>query len=406
VELGAAEHLGGPQAGDHQHPQEAVRYNPAIAPETTISSPNPAPPPLRVGILADTVDHPGGIGRYVREVLAACGRRVDVELVVATPARGVPLVERVAGPRLARVVVAPRDDQIGLALWDRHRSGRAFADAGARVVLGCKHLVPRTSLPTVLVVHDVLTITRASENSFAKRVLLPAQFRRSLHDATRLVAVSEATRARLRALDARWAEKCSVVPNGMSATLTTVTPVAPPGLDGRDFALVVGDLSPRKNLAALTALWREAPAGLLLVVVGPDSGTDDTARSELLALERAGRAVWIRGADDPVLRWCYEHARVVLFPTREEGFGLPLLEAMTFHAPVVASEDLALREVAAGAATVTHVDADDRDGWRAAIERAAAQPRAPARPRLPAGALTWDDHTERLLGIARSVATG
>jgi glycosyltransferase involved in cell wall biosynthesis len=190
----------------------------------------------------------------------------------------------------------------------------------------------------------------------------------------------------------------------MSADLATAASVEPAGVDGRDFALVVGDLSPRKNLGALTALWHDPPAGLLLVVVGPDDGTDGAVRSELQALERAGRAVWIRGAGDPVLRWCYEHARVVLFPTREEGFGLPLLEAMTLHAPVVASDELALREVAAGAATVTHVDADDRDGWRRAIELRAATTRVDTEPALPAGAITWDEHTDRLLAVAARVA--
>ena len=337
-------------------------------------------------------------------MLAACGRRDDVDLVVATPHRGAGAVTQLAGARLARLVETPRDDQIGLALWDRHRAGHAFAAAGAQVVIGCKHLVPRTRIPTLLVVHDVLTITRARENSLAKRVLLPAQYRRSLTDATRLVAVSEATRSRLAALDPRWAGKCDVVPNGMSTNLTSVAAVAPDGIDGRAFALVVGDLSPRKNLGALTDLWRDPPAGLLLVVVGPDSGTDGPVRSALLERERAGTVVWIRGADDPVLRWCYEQANVVLFPTREEGFGLPLLEALTFHAPVVASDEPALREVAAGDTTVTQVDADDRDGWRRAIVAAVAAPRAHTEPALPAGAITWDEHTERLLAIARAVA--
>jgi len=369
-----------------------------------ITVPTPSPAPLRVGFLADTVDHPGGIGRYVREVLAACGRRDDVDLVVTTPRRGVGAVTELAGARLAKLVETPRADQIGLALWDRHRAGHVFAAAGAEVVIGCKHLVPRTRIPTVLVVHDVLTITRARENSLAKRVLLPAQYRQSLTGATRLVAVSDATRARLGALDPRWSAKCDVVPNGMSTNLTSVAPVEPAGIDGRAFALVVGDLSPRKNLGALTELWRDPPAGLLLVVVGPDSGTDGPVRSALLDLERAGRVVWIRGAGDPVLRWCYEQAAVVLFPTREEGFGLPLIEALTFQAPVVASDEPALREVAAGDATVTHVDADDRDGWRSAIVAAGTAPRSRAGPALPIGAITWDEHTGRLLAIARTLA--
>lgn len=360
---------------------------------------------MRVGILADTVAHPGGIGRYVREVLAACGRRIDVRLTVATPAEHTELVTGLTGAALEAVLHPPRSDQVTLGLWDRHRAGAAFARAGVDVVIGCKHLVPRTGPPSVLVVHDVLTITRAHENAPLKRFLLPHQYRRSLHDADRLVAVSAATRARLAALDARWAAKCEVVPNGMSTNLTTVTAEPPVPAPTRPFALTVGDLSPRKNLGLLARVWRDdRPGDLDLVVVGPDGGADTEARDALVALEATGRVRWIRGADDPVLRWCYEHAAVVVFPTREEGFGLPLLEARTFHAPVVASTDAALREVAAGDPGVVHLDPDDPAAWSRAVATASAGVRTTAPPAVPAGALTWDEHTERLLAVARTAA--
>ena len=357
--------------------------------------------PFRVGILADTVDAPGGIGRYVREVLAALGRRTDVRVTAFTTERGCATVRRIAADVLEPLVVAPRADQVSLALWARYRSGPAFTRSGAEIVIGTKHLIPRTSQPTMLVVHDLLTITRAHENALVKRVLLPRQYRHSLDDATHLVAVSAATRTRLGDLDPTWMAKCSVVPNGMSNHLLSVEPVAPVELAHRRFALVVGDFSPRKNLALLTRIWKSAsPAGLTLVVVGPDSGTDAPVRNELLELERAERVVWIRGADDPVLRWCYERADVVLFPTYEEGFGLPLLEAMTFRAPVIASTDPALREVADGADDVRHLDPDADDDWRQAIERVAgSRPDVP--PMLPPGAITWDEHTDRLVTIAR-----
>ena len=358
-------------------------------------------------MLADTVDHPGGIGRYVREVLGALGGRDDVRLAVLTTSGGSATVTRLAASTLDSLIVSPRADQISLALWGRYRSGAAFARAGAEVIVGAKHLIPRTSRPTVLVVHDLLTITRAHENALAKRILLPRQYRRSLTDADRLVAVSAATRARLGEINRSWEAKCSIVPNGMSARLIDVEPERPAAVGSQPFALVVGDLSPRKNLALLTRLWATAPPeDLRLVVVGPDSGTDAPVRRELLALERAGRVFWIRDAEDPVLRWCYEQARVVLFPTFEEGFGLPLLEAMTFHAPVVASTDLALFEVSAGDPRVVHVDPYDHDAWRTAIKNALVAGRTPRSPQLPDGAITWREHTDRLISIARELARG
>ena len=341
-------------------------------------------------------------------MLGALAGRADVELAVLTPAKSTTTVRELLGPTPARLITPPRSDQISLALWNRYRAGHAFLVADSEVIIATKHLVPRTRRPTLLVVHDVLTLTRADENPLAKRILLPAQYRRSLNDASALVAVSAATRARLAAIDPTWATKCTVIPNGMSERLMNATPVRPDVIGDRPFALVVGDLSPRKNLSLLTGLWRtDPPADLTLVVVGPDSGTDTPGRDDLLALERAGRVIWIRGADDAVLRWCYEHARVVLLPTLEEGFGLPLLEAMTFHAPVVASSEAALCEVAAGSATVKHLDPHDAPAWRRAIGAATALgPRVSAPPAIPVGAITWAEHTNRLVLRARGLARG
>lgn len=340
-------------------------------------------------------------------MLAALGARDDVRLDVLAPKAATAAVTDLAGDVIDTVMAPPRSDQVSLALWTRHRAGARFAAWGADVVIGTKHLVPRTTLPTLLVVHDMLTITRAHENAWAKRLLLPREYRHSLTAATGLVAVSAATRTRLGTRDPNWAAKCVVIPNGMSPHLLDTTPRAPGTLDGRSapFALVVGDLSPRKNLRLLTGLWRDdPPGGLTLAVVGPDSGGDRSAREELLDLERRGRVVWVRGADDAQLRWCYEQARVVLFPTFEEGFGLPLLEAMAFHAPVVASDDLALREVAAGHPAVTHLDPTDRPAWREAITAAARHERPRGSPRLPAGAITWAEHTDRLVDQARALS--
>ena len=407
VLLGPAEHLGGPKARDHQDThQEAVGY---WSPSSTGDHRSACAQPLRVGILADTVDHPGGIGRYVREVLARVARRrSDVRLVGARARAGVPTVHELAEAVLDHVVVPPRSDQMSLALWDRYRAGRAFAAVGAEVIIGTKHLVPRTRLPTVLVVHDVLTITRAHENALAKRLLLPAQYRRSLTDASASRGRERAPPAtRLGALDPAWEAKCEVVPNGMSKRLVDATPEPPPELaDRRVRARRRRSLAPEEPGAAHrdSGRARTSRPSLTLVVVGPDPGADTPVRAELLELERSGRAVWIRGANDRVLRWCYEHARVVLFPTYEEGFGLPLLEAMTFHAPVVASTDLALREVADGCSEcrARRSNRSRRPGAEAIAATVGRGSPARSPPRSRPARSPGTTHTERLLAIARA----
>jgi glycosyltransferase involved in cell wall biosynthesis len=365
--------------------------------------------PLRVGLLADTIDQAGGIPRYTRELVAALGRRSDVRLVVAAPTGAAATVERLAGDRLDGWLPIPRDGQLSVALWERYRSAPAFRRARVDVVHGTKHLVPRGAGPTVLTVHDVLTITRAHESRLAKRLLLPVQFRASLRDATRLAAVSGATRDALARLDPRWAAKTVVIPNALTRTLLDAHPAAVGALASTRFALVVGDLTPRKNVALLLDVWPAVAAatdGLVLAVVGHEGPHADATRATLLGLQEQGRAHWVRGASDATLRWCYEHAQMVLFPSLEEGFGFPVLEALAFDAPVLASTDPAIVEVAAGSPRVRHLDPRDPEAWRGAIVDAARQdrPRPPA-PHFPAQAITWDDHATRLVELYRELTT-
>jgi glycosyltransferase involved in cell wall biosynthesis len=368
----------------------------------------PGSSPLHVGILADTIGRPGGIGRYTSELVAALGRRDDVRTIIAAPRAAMDRVHDLAGPNLHATVTIPTESQMGIALWERFRSGRELVKSGAHIVHGTKHLVPRRpSVPTILTVHDLMTITRAHESSMPKRVLLPRQYRASLDQATGLIAASQATRDRLITLDPAWDAKTVVAPNGLSATLVDVAPEPVPKLEGTRFALVVGDLAPRKNIGLLLGIWEQVARetdGFRLVVLGnPGPHSEETTR-RLAELDAKGIAIWLRGAGDSALRWCYEHATVVLFPTLEEGFGFPLLEALTFGAPVIASTDPALVEVADGAALVTHLEATDPQAWVRAITQAAAVPRdPPGIPTAPVGAVTWDQNATMVMSLYRAL---
>jgi glycosyltransferase involved in cell wall biosynthesis len=221
------------------------------------------------------------------------------------------------------------------------------------------------------------------------------------------VAASAATRLRLRDLNPRWDEKAVIAPNGLSRHLLDARSEPVPGLT-RPFALVVGDLAPRKNVGMLLGIWDRVAevSALELVVLGNPGPQSDGITRRLQDLETRGTARWLRGASDATLRWCYEHATVVLFPTLEEGFGFPVLEAATFHAPVLASTDLAIVEVATGLEGVTHLDATDPDVWYRAIVAAAAVPRPPvADPIPPAGAATWDANAAQVVALYEEVVS-
>src|SRR5207247_3268852 len=118
------------------------------------------------------------------------------------------------------------------------------------------------------------------------------------------------------------------------------------------YALFVGTLQPRKDpLAALEALAL-IDADLRLVLVGPDKGSGDEARRRASRLGLNGRVEFVGHVEKQKLAELYRGAECLVFPSRYEGFGLPVVEAMASGTPVVAAASGSVPEGAGDAAVL------------------------------------------------------
>ena len=154
-------------------------------------------------------------------------------------------------------------------------------------------------------------------------------------------------------------------------------PVAPPDevaarLGGRPFVLALGTIERRKSVDRLVDAFGPLHAthpDLLLVIGGaPGNGSGDVEASLARLPETAARAVVRLGrVDDRTKSWLLHHAAVLAYPSLDEGFGFPLLEAMSAEVPVVASTAGSIPEVAGDAAVL--VDAGDIDALSGALDR-------------------------------------
>ena len=204
------------------------------------------------------------------------------------------------------------------------------------------HVIPPgCPCPAVLTIQDLSFEREPGLMRAWERRLFRSAVPRSARRAARILAISERTRDDLVELYGIPRDRIVVTPLGAD-------PEFRPGGTRGDFLLLVGAIEPRKD--PLAAARAARAAGRRLVVVGP-------SRDE--SLERALRA---EGADlrgyvpkDELVR-LYQEAACVLFPSRYEGFGLPVVEAMACGTPVVARPDAALLEVAGDAAVFADGD--------------------------------------------------
>lgn len=140
------------------------------------------------------------------------------------------------------------------------------------------------------------------------------------------------------------------------------------------YVLAVGTLEPRKGLGHLIAAMAhpDAPEDVPLVISGPDGWGDVDVHGEA---ERAGlspdRVKVLGRVDDADLAVVYDRATVFVFPSLAEGFGLPVIEAMSFGTPVIHSDDPAVREVASDAGVT--VERDPRESYSERLAQAVYQ---------------------------------
>jgi glycosyltransferase involved in cell wall biosynthesis len=228
-----------------------------------------------------------------------------------------------------------------------------------------------TRAPYVITVHDLLDyMYRARTNNGMRRMMHSYFTRQVMHHAARIFAVSNFTKRDVgRFFDVK-PEKIEVVYNALDETFLRghSTPAEQAIIRGRyqvdsPFLLYAGRISPHKNVAriieAFSALKGElakegAYPDLKLIVIGDEVSKNPDIRRAVIRSGVQHDVRFLGYVSIDVLRIFFDMAKVFVFPSLYEGFGLPPLEAMAHGTPVVASNITALPEVVGNAALMVN----------------------------------------------------
>jgi alpha-1,3-rhamnosyl/mannosyltransferase len=203
-----------------------------------------------------------------------------------------------------------------------------------------------TRARAVLTVHDLAFVRDASWHG-PDAAELRERTRRAIQRAAALIVPSQATADDVRTF-APDAPPLHVIPFGADHVPTGAAGTHP--FAGRRYALCTGTIEPRKDHLTLLAAWQQLPAPRpLLVVVGRIGWQCEAIVAALRAAEREGLVHWQHDASDAQTFHLLQHAELLVYPSRWEGFGFPPLEAMQLGVPVVAADIAPMRELGGGA---------------------------------------------------------
>jgi glycosyltransferase involved in cell wall biosynthesis len=208
-------------------------------------------------------------------------------------------------------------------------------------------------LPTVVSVHDCWFLRNPEQSPPAVR-RFGAVLRRAI--ARGAVIHVPSTHTRDEAQELLGAERIEVLPLGAPPVRAPrIVPVPLPGLDGRPYILAVGAKEPRKNLPRLVdafALLASSHPRLALVLLGPEGPDQPAIEAALDRVDHrtAERVLLVDYVDDEVRDIVIANAAALAFPSLDEGWGIPPLEAMSLGVPVVAARAGSLPEVCGDAA--------------------------------------------------------
>ena len=318
-----------------------------------------------------------GLGSYGRTLVNDLAQREDLQLRLYAPD---------AGHDDLRRQVPERDNLCYCyspsSSWPFHkqwwRSRGIVSDLrrdGVQLYHGLSGELPigirRSGIKSVVTIHDLIFLRHPEFYHWIDTKLYAWKFRQTVREADHIIAISECTKRDIMELGDVDESRISVIYQSCSPRFSVN--VAPNriaevrhqyGLTG-PFILSVGSIEQRKNIGLAIRALARLPEHIHLVAVGKPTDYSKKMLKEACRLGLGQRVHMLHGVSDDHLNVLYHEAETFVYPSVYEGFGIPIIEAISSGLPVVASTGSCLEE--AGGPDALYVAPDDVQGMASAI---------------------------------------
>jgi glycosyltransferase involved in cell wall biosynthesis len=264
----------------------------------------------------------------------------------------------------------PEATPFGKALWRSHGILRDLKRDGVQLFHGLSGELPigirKSGIKSVVTIHDLIFLRHPEYYHWLDTKVYAWKFRQTIREADHIIAISECTkRDILHYAPTVDPSRITVIYQSCSPRFSQVdsplTPCPSP------FLLSVGSIEARKNILLAVKALPYLPDDLTLVIVGRHTPYTDEVLRYVKDQGLESRVQILHGVTDQQLPALYAQAEAFVYPSRYEGFGIPIIEAISSGLPVVACTGSCLEE--AGGPHSLYVDPDDPQSMAAAIRQ-------------------------------------
>jgi glycosyltransferase involved in cell wall biosynthesis len=336
---------------------------------------------MRIGIDARFLTHPqkGGFKTYTENLISALAE-IDTENSYLLYLDRIP-DEATKLPMQSNFryrVIDGQNPVLGM-FWREQISLPYFASIDKLDLLHspCLTAPLRLRCASIVTIHDMIWFSShysSKESNSIKRMLMNWYYhcisKHSADKASLLITVSTASKERITLELGIPAEKVLITYEGINPIFRQISDITRLW-DVRkkynlisDYILAIGSADPRKNITTLIQAYSQLPEDLKsdyqLVIILTHPLMADVLMKQTVDLYLANRIHFIKQVDDEELVLLYNAASLFVFPSLEEGFGLPPLEAMACGTPVIAGKNSSMPEILQDAAILTEAKDPDK----------------------------------------------